>query len=256
MHCLLLMILLYTCNSFTHEPSEPDTINKEAGNSNPYVTINAIPLPPGFTRINVPNTSFAAWLRQLPLKKNKTVFTFNGRPKANQAAQFAVIDVSVGDKDLQQCADAIMRLRAEYLYEQKKYAAIDFIDNSHTHYRLAAGASRAVFDQYLNNVFARCGTASLEKQLLGVSDFMQIASGDILIKGGSPGHAMLVMDVAADGSGKKIYLLAQSYMPAQDMHVVINPASSAYSPWYEAGNHGLIETPEWVFKKTNLKKWP
>jgi len=35
-----------------------------------------------------------------------------------------VLDVRVGNKNLQQCADAIMRLRAEYLFQQQWYNAI------------------------------------------------------------------------------------------------------------------------------------
>ncbi len=222
---------------------------------NPYATIADIPLPPGFTRVNAGANSFAAWLRKLPLKKNKTVYLYNGQPKANQRAQFAVIDISTGNKDLQQCADAIIRLRAEYLYARKEFAAIDFADNNHQHYRLPANANRIAFDQYLEKVFSYCGTASLEKQLLPVNDFKKITPGDVLIKGGSPGHAMLVTDVAENKDGRKIYLLAQSYMPAQDIHVVVNP-SNKISPWYEVNDDPIIETPEWIFSHGQLKQWP
>ncbi len=242
------------------QPAPPVTSRTAAGQSlnsnNPYSTIDDIPLPAGFWRVPVPSHSFAAWLRQLPLKKNKTVYTYAGLPKANQSAQFAVIDISTGKKDLQQCADAVMRLRAEYLYSQQRWSDIDFTDNHLTHYRVPAQASRAVFDQYLEKVFSYCGTASLEKQLQAVSSYQEIKPGDVLIKGGSPGHAMQVVDVAINKEGIIIYLLAQSYMPAQDMHVVVNPVSGALSPWYEQTNGHLIETPEWVFTKNSIKKWP
>ncbi len=223
---------------------------------NPYSTIGAIPPPPGFSRLPCNNSTYTAWLRQLRLKKNKTVYLFNGQPKTNQQAQFAVLDIPVGNKDLQQCADAVMRLRAEYLYAQKKLGAIDFSDNDAVHYRLPAGADRSVFDQYLEKVFSRCGTASLEKQLLPITDFESVTAGDVLIRGGHPGHAMQVMDIAVNKEGKKAYLLAQSYMPAQDIHVVINPASTQLSPWYEVDSSPRIETPEWDFLKSQLRKWP
>jgi hypothetical protein len=43
---------------------------------------------------------------------------------------FAVMDLPVGNKDLQQCADAIMRLRAEYLYRPGQFNSIRFYDNN------------------------------------------------------------------------------------------------------------------------------
>src|ERR1700712_1986709 len=156
---LLLLIALSSCGDNVHLPSAAISSNKETENINPYSNIAAIPLPEGFTRLDAGSTSFIAWLRKLPLKKNKKVFIFNGSPKANQTAQFAVLDISVGNKDLQQCADAVMRLRAEYLYAQKRFSEIDFIDNNHTHYRLPREANRNVFDQYLEKVFSYCGTA-------------------------------------------------------------------------------------------------
>ena len=72
------------------------------------------------------SNSFAQWLLHVPLKKDKTVYLFNGSVKKNQAAQFAVLDVSTGNKNLQQCADAVMRLKAEYLFAKQQFNAIIF----------------------------------------------------------------------------------------------------------------------------------
>src|SRR5689334_16405390 len=52
-----------------------------------------IPLPVGFKRVNFPDTSFAAWLRKIPIKKDSLVHLFNGKLKINQAAQYAVLDI-------------------------------------------------------------------------------------------------------------------------------------------------------------------
>ena len=83
---------------------------------NPYQSIEAIPLPNGYKRSITDSNSFARWLLHISLKKDKTVYLYNGTIKTNQAAQFAVLDISIGNKNLQQCADAVMRLRAEYLF--------------------------------------------------------------------------------------------------------------------------------------------
>ncbi len=77
----------------------------------------------------------------------------------------------------------------------------------------------------------------------------------MLIRGGFPGHAVIVMDVAVNDSGKKIYLLAQSYMPAQDIHVLKNPGNTDLSPWYEVNQENFIITPEYTFTNNELKRW-
>ena len=253
---LFIFIAFAAWNVNPGQPPVDATAPGAASSSNPYATIGAIPLPPGFSRIPADNNSYITWLRALPLKKNKTVYTFNGVPKRNQAAQFAVVDISVGDKDLQQCADAVMRLRAEYLYQQHRLDEIDFTDNNYHHYRLPAHADRNTFDHFLEKVFSYCGTASLSNQLSPITDFRKITAGDVLIKGGAPGHAMQVVDIAVNKKGEKIYLLAQSYMPAQDIHVVINPVNTKRNPWYDVNVSTVIETPEWTFYSSNLMKWP
>jgi len=43
--------------------------------------------------------------------------------------------------------------------------------------------------------------------------------GDIFYHGGSPGLAFMVLDVVENDLGNKMFLLAQSYMPAQEMHI-------------------------------------
>jgi len=255
---------------------------------NPYPSIGAIPVPAGYRRIPADRDPFADWLRRIPLKKSKTVYLFDGRPKINQDAQFAVLDISVGRQDLQQCADAIMRLRSEFLYSQRDFINIDFYTEQGTrlnflewanggrvklsgnqliNYTLpkrphseqtSAGSDpycddRPCFDEYLQTVFSYCGTRTLERQLVPVR-FEDMQVGDVLIHGGSPGHAMLVVDMAADEKGRKIYLLAQSYMPAQDIHIVKSPF--AKSPWYGLENNGTINTPEYTFYTNQLRRWP
>lgn len=254
---MIIILPLFVCcqDSITTVKPSKTVPEKNKNNSNPFKTIADIPAPGGFERMPVEAGSFAAWLRTLALKKDKTVYLYNGEPKRNQAAQFAIIDISVGNKDLQQCADAVMRMRAEYLYSRQRFAEIDFTDNNQTHYRVSNKTTRNEFDQYLERVFCHCGTQSLSRQLALVKHFNSIKPGDVLIQGGSPGHAMLVMDMAVNKQGKKVYLLSQSYMPAQDIQIVINPMDSGFSPWYEVSSR-LIETPEWVFKTSHLMEWP
>ena len=222
---------------------------------NLYQKIADIPLPAGCARVNYPVSSFSQWLRNVNLKRNKTVYKFDGNPKDNQTAQFAVLDIPVGNENLQQCADAVIRLRAEYLYNTGKFNEIVFTDNNNTAYRFQEPYTRRNLDKYLKRVFGMCGSASLSKQLKEHIEMKNIKPGDVIIRGGFPGHAVIVMDVATNNKGKKFYLLAQSYMPAQDIHVLINPGNRALSPWYEVTDVTKIKTPEYTFSKYELKRW-
>ncbi|MFC0773125.1 DUF4846 domain-containing protein [Terrimonas alba] len=218
-------------------------------------TINDILPPENFKRVTAPRDSFGAWLRDIALKKDRHVYLYNGALKRNQQAQFAVLDKPVGKKDLQQCADAVMRLRAEYLFSCKRYEEIIFRDNNNTAYRWKGDSDVNGFERYLQTVFGMCGTASLQKQLKPVSDPHDIYPGDVFIKGGFPGHAMIVVDVAANGEGEKIFMLAQSYMPAQDIHIVKNPLDSKLSPWYRINGQTKVVTPEWTFDLSQLYRF-
>lgn len=217
--------------------------------------IKTIPLPAGFERVKADSASFAIYLRNIDLKAQTTVYLFNGRPKLNQTAQYALLNISIGNTDLQQCADAVMRLRAEYYFEQKQFHRIIFFDNENTAYSFSAPYTRDHFDKYLKRVFGMCGTASLAKPLKPVNRFSAIEPGDVLIRGGFPGHAAIVLDVAVNDAGNKIYLLAQSYMPAQDIHVLKNPVDENLSPWYQVNEDHIIETPEYTFTQNNLMRW-
>jgi hypothetical protein len=64
------------------------------------------------------------------------------------------------------------------------------------------------------------------------------------------------MDMAENVEGKRIFLLAQSYMPAQDIHILKNPRNKILSPWYELNTYqDEIITPEWDFVQTDLRRF-
>ncbi len=216
--------------------------------------IGGILPPAGYTRKVVPLLSFAAWCRRIPVKTGHTVYLYNGKMKANQHAQFVVLDISVGSTDLQQCADAVIRMRAEYLFEQKKFDQLVFTDNAGTKYEFMPPYNEVNFSRYLQRVFGMCGTASLAKQMRTIS-MNELAAGDVLVRGGFPGHAAMVMDVAEDTRGRRSFLPAQSYMPAQDIHILKNPSASPASPWYFLSTDPIIHTPEYNFSITELKRW-
>lgn len=254
---LPLLFIITSCNQVDNRASASgEHVQSPSDSLPPSVShIGDIPLPKGYKRIPALNGSFSAWLRQLPLKKDKTVYLYNGQQKGNQRAQYAVIDMSTGKEDLQQCADVVMRLRAEYLFAAGKYNQISFTDYAGKSYTWKGTNNRTAFDQYLKTVFGMCGSASLEKQLRTVSPFSAIKTGDVLIRGGFPGHAVIVADMAVNEKGEKIYLLVQGYQPAQDMHVLNNFSGSINNPWYPVSIESTIPTPEWNFYSTQLRTW-
>ncbi|MEW6731072.1 MAG: DUF4846 domain-containing protein [Acidobacteriota bacterium] len=240
--------------------------------------IKRIPVPSGYERVVTSVGTFEDWLQHLPLKKgNPPVYLHNGEKKINQTAHFAVVNLDVGSKDLQQCADAVMRLRAEYLFSTGKYETIHFNFTSGDRvdftrwtegYRPVIRGNKVVwiknaardtsyrnFKEYLEKIFTYAGTASLSRELKSVSLINNLKIGDVFIQGGFPGHAVIVVDMAVNKSGKKLFLLAQSYMPAQDLHILKNPTDYSLSPWYNLDFGETLETPEWAFRKTDLKRF-
>ena len=235
--------------------------------------------PPGFERLATEPASFAAWLRGLPLKApGAPVLLHTGAPKLRQDVHAAVIDIDVGTRDLQQCADAIMRLRAEWQFASGRPADIAFNDTGAgkpiAFARWAAGerphmsgrslawsrgaapdASYASFRRYMDVVFVWAGTYSLERELVP-KPVAELAAGDLFIKDGFPGHAVLVADVVENrATGERRFLLVQSFMPAQEMHVLKNPANADGSPWYPLAFGDRLVTPEWVFPRESLRSW-
>ncbi|MDH5654754.1 MAG: DUF4846 domain-containing protein [Spirochaetia bacterium] len=241
--------------------------------------VSSILLPDGYKRITLQPNSFEDYLRNFPLKgKGAPVYYYNGRKKASQKFHFAVLDIDTGSRDLQQCADAVMRLRAEYLYSKKLYHKIKFNLTSGDPFpysRWAKGERPLIkknrlyfikkhgfsyeyrsFRKYLDFVFVYAGSYSLSRELISVSDIQKIQPGNVFIQGGFPGHAVIVMDTAIHNKrGDVIFLLAQSYMPAQDIHILLNLKDGELSPWYSINFRKNLETPEWIFHKEDLKKF-
>ena len=223
------------------------------------------PAPAGTSRVPAPPRSFATWLRHLPLLPAGTpVHLFDGRKKPRQDVHAAVVALDVPRRDLQQCADAIMRLRAEYLLALGQPGRIAFHpDIGKPHALTYHGASRADFMRFMTRVFAEAGSASLQAELPPRTD--ALSPGDVLIQGGHPGHAVLVLDVAegpgtGPGSPRRRYLLlGQSYMPAQQFHVVRNPSDATLSPWYDEAALDRptgLATPEWLpFRRRDVHRF-
>ncbi|MBL8019916.1 MAG: DUF4846 domain-containing protein [Leptospirales bacterium] len=231
--------------------------------------------PGGFRRVPAEQGSFAEWLRRLPLKRGRPeVLLYNGQPKRNQTAHAAVVDMPISKKDLHQCADALMHLRAEYLFHRGNKEQIVFHSTSGdllpfskwqsgqrpqvqgnrirwTQSRPADGSYQSL-SRYLEFVYTYSGTISLVSDTKKVS-FGELRIGDLFLQSGSPGHAVIVVD-KAEKSGTTAFLLAQSYMPAQELHVLRNPQGGE---WYHSDRIDReLVTPEWTFARDSLRRFP
>lgn len=248
-------------------------------NDNSWSVVSDIEPPDGFARVAADALSFAGWLRNLPLKEaGSPVLLYDGRRKHNQKVHVAVVDVDVGDRDLQQCADAVIRLRAEYFFSRRQYDSISFnytsgdaasfrkwINGVRPRVRgnkvewIETGvidSSYRNFRDYLDVVFTYAGSYSLERQMKPKEETCDIAIGDVFIQGGFPGHSVIVVDVVLNNStGGRLFLIAQSFMPAQEIHILKNPTDSRLSPWYKCSFGDKLQTPEWTFKRGDLREF-
>lgn len=234
----------------------------------------------GHSLVKVKKGSYQEWLRFLPMEPKKTkIKLYNGKKKLLQLLNAGVVKIDIGKRDLQQCADAVIRLRAEYLYSVKKYNQIHFnytsgfnarydkwrggykinVNGNKVNYYLNPKSSDKTyigFKSYLTNVFNYAGTYSLNNELK-TRQPDDIIAGDMLIIGGFPGHVVVVVAVSENGKGEKAVLLAQSYMPAQSIHILRNLERPRKGAWFlvedlkKSGWHNL----EWSYKSNHVKRW-
>ncbi len=236
--------------------------------------------PAGYHRVSVQPGSFAHWLRHLPLMpKASPVISYRGRVivSGTDPHLAAVVDMDVGKRDLQQCWDSVVRLRAEYLwatgqknkitfpyggglrwFSWKKWAA-GFRPRkvSRRRYRLKRVArpsyGRKSFRRYLKHLFI--WTGSIHSGRTKKVPLEKLRIGDYFTWPGSPGHAVLILDLATDAQGNRVILIGQGFMPAQSFHVVASDQST--SPWFKVGDppQGLHDSFWGTFPWTSLHRF-
>ena len=235
--------------------------------------------PKGFSWVKETPDSFSDYLVNFPLHPpNFPVRDFNLIPITRQTNHVAILKIDVGEKDLQQCADAWIRLYAEYLWSQDRFDEIGFELTSGQFFSwndykkgirtkelkttvkfIKTGKfedSYENFRKYLTLIFRYAGTISLDKESFPILKNSEIKTGDFLIKAGSPGHSVIIVGVARNSAGKQLYLLAESFMPAQDIHILKNNADPKLSPWYEIDvNAPQTVTAKYIFKPTSVKRF-
>ncbi len=205
--------------------------------------------PEGYTRPDA--TAYGNYLRDFPVKAHGTsVLTYNGQVSSLNPYSKAVLDLPLERQDLLQCADAVMYLRADYLKNNKLEDKIGFhfVSGLYCDYAsykkgfrytaqgkwlktAQASSSEQTFKNYLRLVYGYASTLSLDKELKKVPAGISPSVGDVFIRGGSPGHCFVVMDVVKNAQNDVLFALAQGFMPSQNVHIVHH----GHSLWFRLG---------------------
>lgn len=212
-----------------------------------------IQTPEGYARTEAKKGSLGDFLRSYAMEPDQSpVLYYDGSEKPDQNGHAAVFSMPLAEGDLQQCADSVLRIYAEYFRQigQTERMKFHFVNGFSCGYDRWKQGNRVVFsgndaswspsakasdseesfEAYLRILFAYASTLSLEEESKPI-ELSQLEIGDIFIKAGSPGHVVIAADLCESPDGRKAFLLAQGYMPAQSFHIIKNPAHPE-DPWY------------------------
>jgi hypothetical protein len=192
----LAFLVLTSCNNMNENSKIEEAENKTSIEKEDFELLNKegktiserYNTPEGFERIDVEEGSFGEFLRNQKLKPyGEKALYYDSREKPFGSVYDSVLDVDIGNRDLHQCADAVMLLRAEYLYSMGKYDEIEFnfvsgfeakynewikgnrikIEGNNANYYKATEPSNTYeeFRKFMDIVFAYSSTLSLEKRI-------------------------------------------------------------------------------------------
>ena len=225
------------------------------------------PTPPGYQRVALEPGSFGEWLRGLPLAAEGTPVLNNSGDSVfsgNDDYVAAVVAIDVGPGDLQQSADAVIRLHGEWLWASDKPNAISYksttkLDLPFSRWAkgqrlLAAGPNMGWvvkgkprdptyndFRQYIDAVMLWSNNVSLGTRSIKVEDPAQLTPGDFFLQSHGKGHAVLVLDVARKPTGERVALLGIALQsPAQSIHVMRLGRETA---WFSLRPPSPVRTP-------------
>ncbi len=255
------------------EPIEYNLINKEG------LTIkNRVNMPKGYKRVVYNKGTFEDYVRNYKLKPfGSKIINFDKSIYYWQNGHIGILEVPVPRNGLQQCADALIRIRSEYLWSKNRKEEIGFNFTSGHYcswkdysagYRPQINGNKVIFNKvekanytkenfydYLNLIYTYSGTLSLYNELDKINSDKELKIGDMLIKGGSPGHIVMICDEIIDTDGNKLYLLFQGNTPAQSVHLVKNLENTNLSPWYDLKLNSKIGVSNYTFRNSEYVKF-
>ena len=266
-------LIKQTDNAITTAVKSVDLLNKEG------LTIKKrVKVPKGYKRVEYPKESFQEYLRHYKLKTfGSKIINYDGSEYYWQRGHIGVLDIPVPKNGLQQCADALIRIRSEYLWNNNRKEAIGFNFTSRHycswkdyaegyrpkikgnkvsfHKTAIKDYSKTNFYKYLNLIYTYSGTLSLYNELPKINNAKDLKIGDMLVVGGTPGHIVMICDEVINDNGDKLYLLFQGNTPAQSVHVVKNLENHNISPWYQLKKNTVIPVSNYTFYSSKFVRF-
>ena len=250
----------------------PSLIDKDS------LTIKSrVNIPEGYKRVEYSKGSFEDYLRNYKLKPfGSKIINYDDSEYFWQRGHIGILEIPVPKNGLQQCADVLIRIRSEYLWNNNRKEEIGFKFTS-GHYcswkkyaegyrpkingnkvtflkRANANFSKENFYKYLNLIYMYSGTLSLYNELESVYA-KDLKIGDMLIKGGTPGHIVMLADEVINEKGEKLFLLFQGNTPAQSVHLVKNLENVNISPWYQLEDDAITPVSNYTFSSAKFARF-
>ncbi len=201
-------------------------------------TVGDISLPSGFQRIDTKEGSFSRYLRNLNLKEDGKVYSYRKKDLSHWYDSLGVIDKPLlFSDDLEQCADFSMRLWADYHKDSGKLKDLYLFHYDGRKNKFTE--SQKTYVQFLRTAFASSNSHSLKQGGKKITK-ENLTSGDLFVQNenGGIGHVSIILDESTNGK-ERLYLIAFSFMPAQEMHIEKAPSDRGKNGWFTY--EGFIE---------------
>ena len=209
--------------------------------------------PPGYDRTERVTGDFGSFLAGLALKEDGApVLALDGTTVAD-TPHAAVFALDISKTPLQYGSDVLLRLRAEYLYDDGQLDTISYHFLSGFEFpfsRWIKGQRIEVPDgknpqwvektqpssdhdtllAYLNKLFEYSNATAITYDIGAVADVGGIAPGDVYV---DDSGSVMVVDVAQNAAtGDFVVLLAQAPRPTQEVYILKNSGQPSLSPWF------------------------
>ncbi len=247
--------------------NEPDVVLDVIIPEETTVTTRFNP-PAGFKGIEAPANSFGAYLQNFPLRDyNAKPLRYNSSSDSleedSSSSVASVLDIDmIHKRNLQIAPNSLILLYSKYLYTTQLYNDISFKLSTtpvfecdyttwttggrlsvqgntitwckeHTdtcgHKDVELGTNDSTFKWYMQNVMLYTSMASFKSNLYKVQK-NDANIGDVIFFADSNVPSIIV-DMATDSSGNKIYIAACGGTPACEIHILKNEKNVDMSPW-------------------------